>query len=140
MIKCQSDGCELPAVFGKKCRQHFADYLDRQKARIVRVLESEDSRESQKLAQYGLTPAEYRDMLARQGGVCAICKCPEPVKGRALAVDHDHRTGAVRGLLCGSCNRGIGMLKDRADLLEAAAGYLRGTEVPHFAGGDRQAS
>jgi hypothetical protein len=66
--------------------------------------------------------------------VCAICRQPERTPGRALAVDHDHATGEVRGLLCGNCNRGIGFLGDSAELLESAAGYLRGTKLSESAG------
>lgn len=64
----------------------------------------------------------YDQMLASQGGVCAICGMP-PTKER-LHVDHCHNTGSVRGLLCYSCNAGLGSFKDAASLLEAAIGYL----------------
>lgn len=53
----------------------------------------------------GVTDAEYAAMLARQGGGCAICGTTP--KTRRLNVDHDHRTGAVRGLLCHRCNRAL---------------------------------
>ncbi|WP_408995898.1 endonuclease domain-containing protein [Streptomyces scabiei] len=75
---------------------------------------------------------KYRAMLAAQGGVCAVCKGPDP-SGRALAVDHDHRCcpergkscgKCIRGLLCGPCNMSIGHMGDNADRLRAAAAYL----------------
>jgi Recombination endonuclease VII len=53
---------------------------------------------------YGLSTEDRKALLARQGGVCGICK----KKGRKLHVDHCHETGKVRGLLCGKCNRGLG--------------------------------
>ena len=71
---------------------------------------------------FGLTLDEYDEMWNEQGGVCAICE--EPQKNRKLAVDHDHDTGEVRGLLCTSCNLGIGNLKDSIDILESAINYL----------------
>ena len=80
---------------------------------------------------YGITFDEYVSMLDKQGGVCAICKRQERARNkidgvvRALAVDHDHETGRVRGLLCGSCNRGIAKLGDDPDRLRSAAAYLR---------------
>ena len=68
-------------------------------------------------------------MLEAQGGVCAICEKPERSTSRygrikKLAVDHDHDTGAVRGLLCANCNKGIGNLGDDPDILIAGAAYL----------------
>lgn len=73
--------------------------------------------------KYGIGLDEYRDMEARQGGVCAICglKCKT---GRELAVDHNHATGEVRGLLCGKCNKGIGLFDERPELFAAAVAYL----------------
>ena len=79
-------------------------------------------------AKFGITPEQYDAMLKEQGGVCAICREPETGRNRAgavsLAVDHDHETGLVRGLLCNTCNRGIGLLKDRPDILRSALQYL----------------
>jgi hypothetical protein len=72
---------------------------------------------------YGISLDDYEEMLAAQGNACAICRevC---VTGRALAVDHDHETGQVRGLLCANCNRAIGMFQDDPDRLLDAATYL----------------
>jgi hypothetical protein len=87
------------------------------------------SREDARLRRFGITPERYAEMLAAQGGVCAICGRPETSKFqgrlRALAVDHDHGTGAVRELLCCGCNQGLGGFRDDPALLEAAAAYLR---------------
>uniref|UniRef100_UPI00403FE523 endonuclease VII domain-containing protein n=1 Tax=Streptomyces sp. SS7 TaxID=3108485 RepID=UPI00403FE523 len=77
---------------------------------------------------YGITAREYEAMLERQGGRCAICAIPSESSKRRLAVDHCHRTGRVRGLLCGLCNTAIGKLKDDPVLLLKAVSYLeRGT-------------
>ena len=78
------------------------------------------------LAKYGITPNEYDAMFAEQGGGCAICAA-EPGSKRNhlkpnLAVDHDHVTGAVRGLLCLSCNGALGVLGE--DNLRSAMEYL----------------
>lgn len=72
---------------------------------------------------YGLTPEEYDAQLQAQGGVCAICGnvCET---GRRLAVDHDHDTGAPRGLLCASCNQGLGKFRDNPALLRNAQEYV----------------
>jgi hypothetical protein len=73
---------------------------------------------------------EYEFLLQKQSNVCAICSKPEvrintfTGKPFALAVDHCHRTGVVRGLLCFNCNIAIGKLKDDAALLRKAADYV----------------
>jgi hypothetical protein len=68
------------------------------------------------LKKYGLTPEMYDTKLADQGGVCAACGLAERAKNQhgivSLAVDHDHDTGQIRGLLCMACNRALGMLGD----------------------------
>jgi len=73
--------------------------------------------------KYGLTLERYKEMLSEQKGVCAICKRPQ-VKGRALSVDHCHRTGRVRSLLCVKCNTILGHLGDSLKLLSAIKLYL----------------
>lgn len=74
-------------------------------------------------SKYGITPEEYDSMLDSQGGCCAICgRTPTP--SRRLAVDHDHTTGVVRGLLCTACNVGIGFLGDNHQSVSSAVAYL----------------
>lgn len=79
---------------------------------------------------YGLTVVEYDELLRKQSGVCGICGKGEPAAhGRTgkqfrLSVDHDHETGAVRGLLCQKCNRAIGLLCEDPALLRKAITYL----------------
>ena len=58
------------------------------------------------LVRYGMTPGDYERLLEKQGGKCAVCK--RAPKNNCLSVDHDHRTGSVRGLLCAPCNRHVG--------------------------------
>lgn len=78
---------------------------------------------------YRITPVDYDTMLTEQDGGCAICGLPEAdnkIAGKynCLSVDHDHKTGKVRGLLCNQCNRGLGFLQDSSVLLRRAANYL----------------
>lgn len=73
------------------------------------------------LYRYGITDDEYDAMVEVQQGRCAVCR-QEP-DGR-LFVDHDHRTGQNRGLLCHNCNLGLGHFKDDPDVLRAALDYL----------------
>lgn len=78
---------------------------------------------------YGITIEEYEEMFAKQNGCCGICKRPQSKFKRALSVDHSHRTGNIRGLLCLSCNRAIGIFRDSPELLKRAVKYLKG-ELP----------
>ena len=94
-----------------------------------------EKRFAQRLRPYGITPDRYRELLAAQGGGCAICHRPESPdvvkversksRRRRLHVDHCHATGRVRGLLCSSCNMGIGKFNDDPCRIERAAMYLR---------------
>lgn len=91
---------------------------------------STDNYETVKLYQYGITKDQWQDMFKSQDGTCAICKQPETLfdsklqKTRKLSVDHCHKTGRVRGLLCGKCNKGIGLLNEDPTLLSNAIDYL----------------
>ena len=79
--------------------------------------------------RYGITIDEYDEMFKEQEGVCAICKMPEVKKlfGNVvrLAVDHDHKTGKVRGLLCYKCNSILGRFNDNILLFESVIRYLK---------------
>src|SRR5262245_56956507 len=74
-------------------------------------------------SKFGLTLEEYDVMLNRQGGVCKICSRPQ--KNRRLAVDHNHETGAVRGLLCGPCNTALSHVEHKSNFSAKALVYLR---------------
>lgn len=73
----------------------------------------------------------YESLLLKQNHVCAICKQEEVLfdkksnKVRRLAVDHDHQTGKIRGLLCLRCNVSLGQFNDSVDILESAIKYLK---------------
>lgn len=70
---------------------------------------------------YGITDAEYKQMVENQKGLCAICKKPP---SKILFVDHCHETGKVRGLLCHKCNVGLGYLGDSVQGIKNALEYL----------------
>ena len=73
-------------------------------------------------AKYGMSKEDYNTLLASQDGVCAICGNTNGSK--RLSVDHDHTTGAIRGLLCTPCNALLGMAKDNIDTLASAIDYI----------------
>lgn len=81
-------------------------------------------------AAYGITAEEYSSMLKAQNGACAICGQkettvdPRTKKIYALSIDHDHKTGKVRDLLCRRCNAILGFLQDSRDLIPQFSKYL----------------
>lgn len=78
---------------------------------------------------YGLTVEKYEEMFSKQNGKCKICNgiSTDPRKN-ALCVDHNHTTGEIRGLLCDTCNRALGMLKDNVNIIKNAVSYLESYE------------
>lgn len=76
--------------------------------------------------KYGITKYDYDRMFQEQGGKCAICDKPQSACRRALAVDHCHASGKVRGLLCDECNRALGYFYDDTNRIAKAIEYLGG--------------
>lgn len=119
-----------PAEHAKTWRQRHPERAKEVQTRW-RAANREQVRRTRIEWQYGLTPERYAEILARQGGRCAICGTDNP--GRWFDVDHDHACcpgqrscgQCVRGLLCHGCNKGIGQFDDNPDLLLAAVMYLR---------------
>lgn len=107
---CMIDGCDNIMYAKNLCHQHYIKQRNWQ--------------------NHGVDAARYQEMLHNQGGTCAICKKCENSTDKAsgktkdLAIDHDHKTGKIRDLLCSSCNRGLGLFKDDPELLNKARNYL----------------
>ena len=113
---CFMDGCDIVSIATGLCSRHY--YASRTKADRAK---NPDRWLGYHLSRYGITVDDFKAMLTAQGGTCAICgDAPE----RRLHVDHDHRTGQVRGLLCTGCNKGIGCFRDDPDRLRGAIRYL----------------
>ena len=83
---------------------------------------SEESRNDRLQRQYAISEAMYEAIFKKQDGRCSICNCHQHYQ--RLSVDHDHKTGMVRGLLCVNCNRGLGRFFDSPLRLNAAASYI----------------
>lgn len=100
------------------------------RSRMTPEQESLSRRNSTLKRKYKITVDDYEQLLTKQRGLCAICGHPPPQdKGencKILAVDHDHASGSIRGLLCHKCNVGMGMLNDDVVLLARAREYLLG--------------
>ena len=93
----------------------------------------QQKKESRWRIKYGITVDEYNKLFLKQKGVCAVCGKPETIVCggtlRTLSVDHNHKTGKVRGLLCASCNTALGYVKDDKEHLLELALYLEKSEV-----------
>jgi hypothetical protein len=92
-----------------------------------KYIQTPDVNRNANLKKYGITIEDYEHMFKQQQGCCKICKSNDVKNKRVkhFAVDHDHKTGKVRGLLCHSCNRALGYLQDRLEVVEAAVDYLK---------------
>jgi hypothetical protein len=121
---------------GRKGLQTVCKQCQLERRRVWNANNPEESRRVSRvrnLARYSLTPEEFDVMLARQGGKCAVCLASEPGGQGQWHIDHDHACcpdrkkscgQCVRGLLCHSCNTGLGQFQDDPDLLLAAIAYL----------------
>lgn len=104
-----------PAPYpGPRCASH-----DRQKKRLAKA----GAHERRVQKTYGLKPGQYWEIYRFQGSTCAICRRATGAS-RNLSVDHDHKTGLVRGLLCRPCNDMLGQARDEAAFFVRAAQYL----------------
>ena len=128
---CRYPGCEEPVhlyfyqgrfkSYGKRCAIHNGYHL---RAGSLNPAWRGGHRAAILRTTYKIEPEEWEALAAKQQGRCAICQA-QPARVESLHVDHDHITGRVRGLLCGTCNRGLGQLKDSVFLLQSAIIYLR---------------
>jgi hypothetical protein len=101
-------------------------YAEKAKESHRRLIQSDPEYYRKRLlSRYRLTPAVFKSMAEAQGNRCAICK-----RKSKLVVDHCHAAGHTRGLVCGTCNIGLGMFKDTPALLIAAAKYLQARAIP----------
>ena len=120
---------------GKKCRScgevkslseyHKGSYSDGLDNRC-KSCKIELNRNTRYIKTYGITIDDYNKIFKEQEGNCGICNKHQVEFKKRFAVDHDHDTGEVRGLLCFDCNIGIGKLGDNIEGLEQALRYLNG--------------
>lgn len=148
--ECSEEGCFAEVKANGLCRAHYQRFLrhghtrhrDRKTEPKPCMIDACDNHlyakglchahyiKQRKWSAAGVDAFRYQEMLREQGGVCAICSMPERAPDKAsgktkdLAIDHDHTTGAVRALLCSSCNRALGLFNDSTDLLAKAVAYL----------------
>lgn len=117
----QSNFSSTKAPRCKTCEKNAAD-----KYKTESPLKFKTTSEKKRLKhEYGLDYNDYEKLVEAQHGVCKICEHEQP-HGWNLAVDHDHTTGRIRGLLCNTCNRALGLFGDRPAIIDRASDYLKG--------------
>lgn len=122
---CIAKNCTRPLFEENYCKTH-SPRLQRE----ARLKNPERFKGYSLQRDYGMSVVDYNDLLKNQGGLCAVCGVPDGSErsnnngSKRLSVDHDHVTGAIRGLLCASCNQALGQMMDSSVLLRKAADYL----------------
>jgi len=84
-----------------------------------------DIREYRLLKKYGINNEQYNSLIKKQNNKCAICNTQDNNFRKKLSVDHDHKTGKIRGLLCYKCNLILGNANDSIEILNKAKKYLK---------------
>ena len=110
------------------CRKYYNSRYASKKAHVRRIqakslIKNQNGRKNALLKYFfGITLDQYNEILASQNGKCAICY--KPPDKRRLCVDHDHKSGKIRGLLCHQCNHAIGLFYENKQVMKNAIGYL----------------
>lgn len=119
---------EVAKAYGKAWYQRNAKLVNAKRRAWEKahpeISKARSRKKSWRAQGINITHKEYDAMWAAQGGCCKICGIHASELSRALEVDHDHVSGAIRGLLCRSCNAVLGFLKDDPTLLRKALLYL----------------
>jgi hypothetical protein len=109
--------------YGNECKicssERGKEQYQKNKEKILEMC-----RDARLKRQYGIDVNEYNKLLEEQNGKCAICGSEECTSGKNFAIDHNHQTGEVRGLLCRACNLALGHLQDSPRLVKNAYQYL----------------
>ncbi len=108
----------MPYKDPKKAQEARYKYMKTEKGKFAKW-------KSDLKRQYNITPIDYDAMYEEQEGCCAICFTHQSSMKYRLHVDHDHKTGKVRGLLCKNCNLALGNFQDSVELLAKAIEYLK---------------
>ena len=121
-------GTKLCTICGRK-PVHAKDRCTACYGKLLRERNPDKFLNAELKKNYGITLEVYNEILENQNGKCALCgaEANDTINGKVarLAVDHNHETGEIRGLLCGNCNRGIGNLQDSTEILTKAIDYLQ---------------
>ena len=105
----------------KKCKSEWGKSYYQKNKKSILLKQKKWNRKKDLKKKFNITLDQYGEMLNNQNGVCAICKRKNK---KTLAVDHNHSTGRIRGLLCGNCNWAIGLFLEDIGILTSAIEYL----------------
>ena len=112
----------------RKCAEFTKKYRQKLKEKMSEKEWSDFHREINLMSKFNISPEEYNIIFEEQYGLCAICGKKETAtrlgKIKKLAIDHDHETGQIRGLLCQRCNMAIGLFDEDTNKLKNAIKYL----------------
>jgi hypothetical protein len=122
---CKRYAIKNPDKIYQRNKRYYENNREREieRAKLQYRENPELSREKLLKRRFGITFKKYDEMLKSQNGVCAICQS-SCRSGKNLSVDHCHKTGKVRGLLCVDCNLGIANLKESQEIFKKAAEYV----------------
>jgi hypothetical protein len=128
--KCGYVGTNFHPSYGNNCRPCLAEYVrDYRRRQKSNPAWQRTQRRYSMRHRYGIEPEEYEALRIAQDGRCAVCDIPSTdligtPRHRSLHIDHDHASGAIRGLLCNGCNRAIGYISNDPRVAAAMAEYL----------------
>ena len=126
--KCRQCGIELTKSNIAPSRVRLYDYVcTKCRTKYVQQLRKKNPdkrRNYELLSRHGISLDEYNKLLNTQLNKCAICRRPASMFKDSLHVDHNHKTGIIRGLICYGCNRYLGQIKDDVSILKKAISYL----------------
>jgi hypothetical protein len=124
------------AIYCKECRSKLRTLakektsLYNKKYRITNLeKEKEKDRANNLKSNFGISIEDWNKMYEMQNKMCKLCNKQTSSYKKRLCVDHCHKTGKIRGLLCDTCNRALGLLNDDTSILKKAIAYLENTEV-----------
>lgn len=124
----------------EKFKEKKKDYYRRNRDRVIAGRKKYNKEHRKEILdyhrkkKYGINNLDFNEIMDRQKGVCAICLKPETMKHqngkiKESSVDHDHKTGKTRGLLCTKCNVAIGLMNDDSRLLKRAMNYINNKKI-----------
>ena len=117
--RCKACDSQRKREYRKEHKEETA-----KRAKIYCEATREKKRDYDRFKCTGVTGEQYRSKLEEQGYSCAICGRSQEEFTKALHADHDHETGIFRGVLCGPCNKALGLLREDPELIKKAAAYI----------------